>query len=100
MTSEQFRLQLNITRFVYTMDVAKCRRNREVRGDGRKCGVDVVDVFGLGVQRAVVDISVVNTVFLTTSNTDFLYISLVNHQRRELGEGHTISSHCFMGAAL
>lgn len=74
MTPEQFRLQLDITGFVYTVDVAKCRRNGEVRGDGRKCGIDFVDVFGLRVQRAVVDISVVNTVFLTTGNTNFLYI--------------------------
>jgi hypothetical protein len=42
----------------------------EVRRDGRKSLVDVVDVLGLRVKGVVVNILVVDTVLLTTGDTD------------------------------
>lgn len=74
MPSEQLWLQLHVTWLVYTVDVSERGRDGEIRRDGGERGIDLVDVLGLGVQRAVVDVSVVYTVFLATSNADFLCI--------------------------
>lgn len=67
-------MQLDIPGLVHTVDVSERRCDGEIWRDGGECGIDLVDVFGLSVQGAVVDASVVDTVFLATGNTNFLRI--------------------------
>lgn len=54
------------------MNIAETGCDREVWGNLLESLVDAVDIFWLGVQRVVVYILVVDTIFLTTSDTDFL----------------------------
>ena len=68
--SEKLRVQLDIARLVYTMDVAETSSNGEVGGDGSEGLLDVENILGLSVQRSVVNIFVVDTIFLTTSDTN------------------------------
>lgn len=69
---EELRVQLDVAGLVDTVDVTEAGGDGEVRRDGRESLVDLVDVFGLGVEGVVVDVLVVDTVFLTTGDTDFL----------------------------
>lgn len=69
---QQLRVQADISGLVDTVDVAESSGNREVGADGRQGVVDGQDVLGLGVEGVVVDILVVDTVLLTTSDTDLL----------------------------
>jgi hypothetical protein len=54
------------------VDVTETSGNGEVRGDGSKGLLDGKDVLGLGVEGVVVDVLVVDTVLLTTGDTDLL----------------------------
>ena len=65
-------MEADVAGLVDTVDVAEAGGDGEVGGDGREGVVDVPDVLGLGVERVVVNILVVDTVLLTTSDTDFL----------------------------
>ena len=65
-------MELDVAWLVHTVDIAKGGSDGEVGADGSKSGIHVVDIFGLGVERGVVDVLIVDTVFLTTSDTDFL----------------------------
>ena len=56
--------------YVDTVDVTESSSNAEVRGNGRKSLVDVVNVLGLSVEGVVVNILIVDTILLTTGNTD------------------------------
>ena len=73
-TREQFGVQTDVTGLVDTVDVTETSGNGEVRADGGEGLVDGQDVIGLGVERVVVDVLVVDTVFLTTGDTDFLFM--------------------------
>jgi len=98
MFAEELRMEMYISRLVDAVDVAKSGSNAEIGANGYECSVHIVDVLRLGVQRGVVDTSIVNTVLLASGNADFLHpVSLVFtfHTHGE----PTISSHCFMGAA-
>ena len=70
MLAEKLGVELDVTGLVDTVDVTESSGDREVGGDGRKGSVDIVDVLGLSVETSVVDTSVVNTVLLTTGDTD------------------------------
>lgn len=67
---EQTRLELDVAGLVNTVDVTETSGNGEVGGDFRELLVDVQDVLGLSVEGVVVNILVVDTVLLTTGNTD------------------------------
>ena len=54
------------------MDVSETCRNGEVRADFGQSGPDVVDIFGLCVERVIVNVLVVDAIFFTTSDADFL----------------------------
>ncbi len=56
------------------MDISESCRDREIWADFGQSRPDVVDVFGLCVKRVVVNIFVVDTVFFTTSDPNFLSI--------------------------
>lgn len=70
---EQLGVQTDVARLVDTVDITETSGNGEVGADSGEGFVDGENVVGLGVQRVVVDGLVVNTVFLTTSDTDFLF---------------------------
>lgn len=65
-------MQLDIARLVYTVDVTEAGRDGEVRTDGGEGLVDVVDIFGLGIQRVIVDVFVIDAILLSSGNSDFL----------------------------
>lgn len=71
MLVEQLRVQLDVTGLVDTVNVTKGGSNAEVRADSRESGVDIEDILGLGVKLGVVDASVIDTILLTTGDTDF-----------------------------
>ena len=72
MLAKKFGLQLDVTRLVYTMDVTETSGDGEVWGNWGEGIVDVEDVLGLCVKGVVVNILVVNTVLLASSDADFL----------------------------
>lgn len=70
--AEKLGVKLDVAGLVDTVDVTEASSNGEVWGDLGKGLVDGVDVLGLGVEGVVVNVLVVDTVLLTTGNTDFL----------------------------
>jgi hypothetical protein len=72
MLAEKFGMELDVTRLVDTMDVTKASSNAEVGRDLGEGGPDVVDIFWLGIERVVVHVLVIDTVFFAASDTDFL----------------------------
>ncbi|KAI6758907.1 hypothetical protein HG531_014047 [Fusarium graminearum] len=68
--AEKLGVELDVARLVNTVDVTKASGDREVGGDGGESVVDVEDILGLSVERVVVNILVVNTVLLTTSDAN------------------------------
>ena len=98
MLLEEFRVEFDVARLVDAVDVAEAGSDGEVGARLGKCGPDVVDVFGLGVERVVVDVLVVDAVFLAAGDADFLSIGQ-NLRFLSTVELLTISSHCFIGAA-
>lgn len=69
---QQFRVKANITWLVDTMDITEAGSDGEVWRDLLQSGVDHVNVLGLSVQGVVVNVLVVDTIFFTTSDADFL----------------------------
>jgi hypothetical protein len=72
MLSEEFRVKLDVAGLVDTVDVTEASSDAEIRGDLGQGGPDVVNVFWLGIERVVVDVFIVNTVFFATSDANFL----------------------------
>lgn len=70
--AEELRMQLDVSWLVDTMNVTETSRDGEVWGDRGESLVDGQDVLRLSVKRVVVNILVVNTILLTTSDTDLL----------------------------
>jgi hypothetical protein len=70
---QKLRVKLNVSGLVDTMDVSETGGNGEIRADGRQTVVDVEDVLWLGVERVIVNILVVDTILLTTSDANFLF---------------------------
>ena len=70
--AEKLWVELDVTRLVDTVDVTEASGNGEEGGNWGESLVDGKDIFWLGVERVVVDISVIDTIFLTTSDTDLL----------------------------
>jgi hypothetical protein len=70
--AEKFWVKLDISWLVHTVNIAEPSSNGEVWGNWLKSLVNGKNVLRLGVKRVVVNILVVNTIFLTASNTNFL----------------------------
>lgn len=68
--AKELGVQLNVAGLVDTVDVAEAGGNGEVGRDGREGVVDVENVLGLGVERGVVNVLVVDTILLTTGDTN------------------------------
>ena len=76
--AEELWAKLDVAGLVDTVDVTESSGNGEVRGDLGQSLVDLVNVFGLGVEGVVVDRLVVNTVLLTTGDTNLLFMFISN----------------------
>ena len=75
--AEELWVKLDISWLVDTVDVTEAGSDREVWGDRGESLVDSKDILGLSVERVVVNILVVNTVLLTSGDTDFLQQSQI-----------------------
>jgi hypothetical protein len=73
-------VELDVAGLVDTVHITESSGNGEVGADGGESVVDGQDVLGLSVQGVVVNVLVVDTVLLTTSDTDFL-IGISLHSR-------------------
>lgn len=70
--AEELWVELDVTWLVDTVDVTEAGGDGEVWRDGGEGLVDGKDVLWLGVEGVVVNILVVDSVLLTTGDTDFL----------------------------
>jgi hypothetical protein len=70
-TREELGVELDVAGLVDTVNITETSGNGEVGGDGGESLVDGEDVLGLSVEGVVVNILVVDTVLLTTGDTDF-----------------------------
>jgi len=68
--TEEFGPEGDVSGLVDTVNVSETGGNGEVGGDGVQSSVDIVDVWGLSVEGCVVGVGVVDTVFLTSGDTD------------------------------
>ncbi len=68
--AQKLGLEANITRLVNTVHVSECSGDGEVRRDLAQSVMNIKDIGWLGVQAGVVDTCVINTIFLTTGDTD------------------------------
>lgn len=98
-TREELGVELDVAGLVDTVNITETSGNGEVGGDGSESLVDGEDVLRLSVEGVVVNVLVVDTVFLTTSDTNFLVLLASFYLYIPEVKGLTISSHCFMGAA-
>jgi hypothetical protein len=71
---EELWVELDVSWLVHTVDVTETSGNREVWGDWGELVVNGKDIFWLSIKGVVVDILVVDTILLTTSDTNFLRI--------------------------
>jgi hypothetical protein len=69
---EKLGVELDVTRLVDTVAVTEAGGNGEVGADGGEGVADGKDVLGLGVEGVVVNRLVVDTILLTTGDTDLL----------------------------
>lgn len=67
---KELRVKLDVARLVDTVDIAEGSSDGEHGRDGREGAVDVPNVLGLSVERVVVNRLVVDTVLLTTGDTN------------------------------
>jgi hypothetical protein len=70
--AEEFRVKFDITRFVNTVDITETSSDREVWGDGGESLVDRENIFGLGVERVIVDVLIIDAILLTAGDTNLL----------------------------
>jgi hypothetical protein len=68
--TEEFGSEGDVSGLVDTVNVSETGGNGEVGRDGVESSVDIVDIRGLGVEGCVVGVRVVDTILLTTSDTN------------------------------
>jgi hypothetical protein len=76
--AEEVGAQLDVAGFVDTMNVTETGGNTEVGRDFAESRVHIPDVLGLCVQTAILNASVVDTIFLTAGDTD-LHLEPLTH---------------------
>ena len=67
---EQLGVQLDVAGLVHTVHVTEASRNGEVRADRGESLVDFVDILGLCVEGVVIDILIIDAVFLAAGDTN------------------------------
>jgi hypothetical protein len=98
--AKKLRVKLDVARLVNTVNVTETGSDGEVWGDRRESLVDGKNVLWLSVKRVIIDILIVDSILLTTRDTNLLQAELDSRfSFDQLGMKHTISSHCFIGAA-
>ena len=75
MLAQELWMQFDVSWLVDSVDVSESGSNGEIWGDRNESSIDVVNVFWLSVEGVVVDIFVVDTIFFTASNANFLHLS-------------------------
>ena len=70
MFAQKFRVKFDVAGFVNTVNVSESGRDAEVGANGIQSRVDIPDILRLSVEFGVVDASIIDTVLLTTSDTD------------------------------
>jgi hypothetical protein len=70
--AEEFRVEADVAGLVDTVHITETSGNGEVRADLGEGVVDGEDVLRLGVEGVVINALVVDTVLLTTGDTNFL----------------------------
>jgi hypothetical protein len=68
--SEKIRQKLHVPRFVNAMDITESSSNTEIGSNRAQSLVNIMDVFGLSVQARIVYTSIVDTIFLSSRDTD------------------------------
>jgi hypothetical protein len=68
--TKEFGSESDVSGLVDTVNISETGGNGEVGGDGVESSVDIVNVGGLSVEGSVVGIRVVDTILLTTSDTN------------------------------
>jgi len=68
--SEKLGVELDVTRGIHSVNVSKGSRDGEQIGNLAESVVDIENILGLGVKRSIVDLRVVNTILLTSSDTN------------------------------
>lgn len=81
MVAQDFWLELDVSGLVDTVDVSESGSDAETRSDFAESGIDVEDVFRLGIKTGVVNAGVVYTIFLTSGDSDL-------HLEPEADRGH------------
>lgn len=76
--AEELRVQLDVARLVYTMDIPKAGSDGKKWAYFGQGAVNVINVVGLRVEGVVVNIFVVDPVFFTTCDSDFL-LTAISH---------------------
>lgn len=86
---EQFRVEAHVTGLVDAVHVTEASGDGEVRADGGERVVNGEDILRLGVEGVVVNAFVVDAVFFTASDTDFLelLVSFMSHTTDSEGGG-------------
>jgi hypothetical protein len=77
--SEKLGVKFNVTGLVHAVDVSESGSDGEIWRDGGKRIVNGKDVLGLGVKRVIINILIIDTILLTTSNANFLVKRLKNY---------------------
>ena len=78
MVTQDFWFQLNVTWFVNTVDVTESSSNGEVWSNWVQSFVNLEDGFSRSVQSIFFNVFVVDTIFFTTSDTNFHFQPLVH----------------------
>jgi hypothetical protein len=68
--TKEFGSESDVSGLVDTVNISETGSDGEVGGDGVESSVDIVDVRGLSVEGSVVGVRVVDTILLTTSDTN------------------------------
>lgn len=70
--AEELWVKLDVSWLIDTVNVTETSSDGEVGGNWGQSLVDGKNILGLSVERVVVNIFIVNTILLSTSDTDFL----------------------------
>jgi hypothetical protein len=74
MLTEELWVKLDISWLIDTVDITETRSDGEVWGDWGESLVNGKNILWLGIQRVVVNVLVVDTIFFATSDTNFLIV--------------------------
>jgi hypothetical protein len=98
--AEELWVELDVSWLVDTVDVSETSGDGEVWGDWGEGLVDGENILWLGVEGVVVNILVVDTILLTTGDTDFLQQISILFLLLQLKDAHHLEPLLHWGSAL